>query len=255
MNCNKCGKELRSGDIFCGACGNQNVAENTNMRIPDYPKNQNKSKQNKIFGFIVGGAILLLCLGLIGHMSSTPSKQKTPDSSSQEQRPNVNKNNQQYSGTALEQEAVAIFKKHYVDMEIIRCGDYTYWREPHGDGEYYRIYKIKSDDPGEFKITPSPLSEIDKMNGWEWRGSLEFRMTKSLCQRKLDHEKVLRWGDWDYCEVFVGYHGPYLGGANLGKRNGAWRDTSYRAGPNEFGYRYRNWKRFTCEDAANMQKI
>lgn len=59
-----------------------------------------------------------------------------------------------------------------------------------------------------YNTSTDPLSEIDKMNGWEWRGMVQFGAGPTrFFERASDHSKVtpLDWAMFPY--VFAGNHG------------------------------------------------
>ena len=78
MRCQRCGREIRDGDLVCGFCGmavpRENLSPQTVQRIAEQRNSDPSLKPNRLAGvrifgialMIVGGLCDLICIALVG---------------------------------------------------------------------------------------------------------------------------------------------------------------------------------------------
>ena len=109
------------------------------------------------------------------------------------------------------------------DTHFTRCGDSWVTQ---------RVWGAWQDDPGELTVyqfkhlsvtTPeTSLSEADKLNGYEYRGGVDYGAAAVLRTNSTQDRQFEGWSEWStYRSAGYGYNdGPYR--STLAKRNGVW---------------------------------
>lgn len=100
----------------------------------------------------------------------------------------------------LEREARDIVQKNVFDKVIIKCGDMIYMKTFWNLATGRRYQRFKS---GKISIYSTPISEADKMNGVEWRGTVSFDCI-GPCQLAFEHEGYGEWKDFGCENTSVG---------------------------------------------------
>lgn len=115
-------------------------------------------------------------------------------------------------GQSLDQQAQGQ-SNNFWNQRITRCGDTVYIAFKAGDISAFRN--------GQIRIQAHPLSETDRLNGWEWRGNTALTATAT-------RSWVLSMGGWQEWTAGAG-----LGtlNASLEKRQGVWRIVPDSYGP------------------------
>lgn len=92
------------------------------------------------------------------------------------------------AGSSLDAEARREAEKFW-GTQITKCGDSYYRKEVLKKNDYVLYYQMKNPTVG---VTSQPVSEADRLNGIEWKGSTAFRPEAS---RIWGTEKK-GWFDW-----------------------------------------------------------
>lgn len=88
--------------------------------------------------------------------------------------------------TALEADAISVAKAY---LGVMQCGNADYEMR----GSLYSLFQFQS---VRYVAHPRGLTELDRMNKYEWRGEVV-----RVCRLSRMYEtSELEWGDWEKCE-------------------------------------------------------
>jgi hypothetical protein len=97
-----------------------------------------------------------------------------------------------------------------MEKKVRRCGNsfYTVYIQPQGNG-----YFVETKDL-DWKVEPLPLSDANRLNGWEFKGVITLNYSAS---RRFYRDKDC-WSSWDERD---GYYNDDIG-TYVEKRSGKW---------------------------------
>lgn len=133
----------------------------------------------------------------------------------------------------IEQDAIDTAKRLYFSKVIIKCGDFTYARSGVAGFDDFGSPLVRVKNTGSFKVDSNPLnplSEADKLNGYQWKGAIIFTASGPSQQKPSNETSYREWTDF-----------PIVKAITVEKKNNEWGLSGFNPG-------YPIIKQISCEE-------